>query len=710
MVNMGQDDERQEPDRGRNNKKPGKDENKKEKTTPKGQPARVVLKSSSSASKTTPRITLRSTPKTTPKGSASMRETPPSRKEAFSATRHTYSSLRSTPASHTKDPSPTARSKATVRESPLRSTRERQTGYPQQGHAKTPPSARPTYERVSKRESVSANRKFSNSSEADPDLDLAPHPKTASLHADTFTASNSHGEFSDDEIENIPQVGDSPFYADGELSGDDLKSKMRSFLRRRDRSRISRRSDIKSVSWDPAIISCGPLPSITNKPKQSDGYSDRLQQQKQRDEPTSELENSLNNLNQIAMDLKKADRRILQQLLEALKNVDSSDDTTIIRPKNARVPLGEQKVKVKANHPTTSTTSTTSTPQQSNNTPVVVKGLNPEAPVYRNFAGVKARFSPHKENKENIPQGGKWPLNVQRKRPHSSENSIDTRNSLYDPAKPNKYIPPALRTRKASSSFSKQEVEPIWIKTFQPFSTAHNQADDVQHGNFQNAIESQESLIDTALDPMHALQPLLLAQPPRVSLDSQPILPPSWMAGFQAAQQQFSKSLFPMGIYGPYPEFGFSPNIASNPAISPDWYPVPIIPLPTIPVQHEQSPSHPQQPSKKSKDQTKRLPVNVIPSETEAGRIAMALEPAWATHVLDKFIEKYPMTGKAKPLPKLTKEKKVATKIQQRLEVLLLYQKEKRAMEEQFGQASMLEPPRMVSDVSFGISSAKFSD
>ncbi|KAL5321675.1 hypothetical protein ACEPPN_009635 [Leptodophora sp. 'Broadleaf-Isolate-01'] len=707
---MGQDEERQDPGRGRSNKKSGNNENKKEKTTPKSQPARVVLKSSSSASKTTPRITLQSPPKTTPKSSASMRETLPSRKDTSLATRHTYSSLRSTPASHTKDPSPAARSKATVRESPSRSNREAQTGFRQQANSKTTPSTRPTYERVSKSEPFSASRKVSISSEADSDLDLAPHPKAASLHADAFTTSHSPDVSSDDEMENIPQAGDSPFYADGELSGDDLESRMRSFLRRRDRSRISRRSDIKSVSWDPAIIACGPLTPITNKPKLSEGYADRLQQHKQLDEPTSELESSLNSLNQIAMDLKKADRRILQQLLEALKNVDSSDDTAIIRPKKARVPLGEQNVKTKDNHPTTATTSDS---QQSNNTAFTVKGLNPEAPVYRNFAGVKARFSPqkeNKENKENVPQGGKWPLNVQRKRPHSSENSNDTRNSQYDPAKPNKYIPPALRTRNASPSLSKQEVEPIWIKTFQPPPTAPNQADDIQQGGFQNAIESQESLLDSPLDSMH-LQPPLLAQPPLVPLDGQPILPPSWMAGFQAAQQQqFARSMFPMGIYGPYPGFGFQPNIVSNPTISPDWYPVSMITLPTIPAQREQFQSHPQHPSKQSKEPTKRLPVNVIPSETEAGRIAMALEPAWATHVLDKFIEKYPMTGKAKPLPKLTKEKKVATKIQQRLEVLLLYQKEKKAMEEQFGQAPMLELPRMVSDVSIRSSLAKSSD
>ncbi|KAH7351046.1 hypothetical protein BKA65DRAFT_250226 [Rhexocercosporidium sp. MPI-PUGE-AT-0058] len=700
---MGQDEERQESGRGRGHKKPETNENKKEKTTPKGQPARVVLKSSSSAIKTTPRITLRTTPKTTPKASASLRETPSSKKETSSATRHTYSSLRSTPASHTKDPSPVTRPKAIIRESPLRPTRDSQIGFRQQGSAKKPPSARPTYERVSKRKDFNVSRNVSISSEADSNMEFAPNPKSASIDADIFTAPNGSALSSSDELEIITQVGDSPFYADGELSGDDLESRMRSFLRRRERSCVSRRSEIKSVKWDPAIVACSPLSPVSNKLKHNENHIARLPQERQMQEPVQELESSLDNLNRIAMDLKKADRRILQQLLEALKNVDSSDDTTIM-PRKARVPLGEQNFKVKDNQPTTPTMPNS---QDVNNTIFKAKGLNPEAPVYRNFAPVKARFSPQKENKENIPQGAKWPLNVQRKRPHSSEDSNGTRNSLDDPAKPNKYIPPALRMRKASPSLPKQDVEPIWIKTFQPFSAIPSQAEDVQQNGFQNVIEFQESLLDSPLDSMHTLQSPLLAQPPRLPLDKQLTLPPSWMTGFQNAQpQQLGQPIFPMGVYAPYVGFGFQPNVVSNPTVSLDWYPVPMIPLPAIPAQHEQFPKHQQQPNKKAKIHTKKLPVNLIPSESEAGRTAMALEQAWATQVLDKFIAKYPMTGKAKPLPKLTKEKKVATKIQQRLEVLLLYQKEKKAMEEQFGQTPILELPRIASDLSFESSSA----
>ena len=139
---MDQDEERRDKGRGKGHRKSGDKENRNEKTTPKGQPARVVLKSNnSSTSKTTPRITLR-TQKTTPKSPSTMRETRPSRKEASPGARQTFSSLRTTPGSHTKDSSPTARSKVTIRENNIRSVRDHKDGQHQQLSTRTPPSVK----------------------------------------------------------------------------------------------------------------------------------------------------------------------------------------------------------------------------------------------------------------------------------------------------------------------------------------------------------------------------------------------------------------------------------------------------------------------------------------------------------------------------------------------------------------------------------------
>ncbi|KAL2071429.1 hypothetical protein VTL71DRAFT_12664 [Oculimacula yallundae] len=683
---MGQEDDRRAPEKGRGHKTPGNNENKREKITPKGQPARVVLKSNPSASKITPRITLRATQKTTPKSPWTMRETPPSKKETSSATRHTISSQRSTPASNTKDSSP-AMGKVTLRAGTSRSTRERQTTSRQQGSTKTPPSANHLDQRSSKKELFDMIRDGSNSSISDPDVGLMLRPRLVSLRADAFKDLNSTEVSSDGELDNDNQIGGSPFYADEELSGDDLESRMRSFLKRRERSRISRRSEIKAVKWDPAIVTCGPLSSITNNAKAIETPSAVSPRERQHDEPTKDLKYSLDNLHEIAADLKKADKRILQQLLEALKSADSSDDTTIIRPKKRRVPLGEQKNEVKGSHTVTDRTVES---QQNKIAASVVKGLNPEAPVYRNFAIVKDRFSPQKENKENIPQGSRWPLNVQRKRPHSIEDGHNVTQGFYNPAKPTKYIPPALRTRKASPTFPRQGIEPIWVKKDSFPSKTSSLASDL--GDFHSPAEPYESLIDAPLDQLYSLQPPLLAQVPQVPLTNQPILPPSWMTGFPTVfQPLLSQSAFQPGLYEAYSGYGFQPNAFSNPTMAPEWYSTPMIPLSTMPL-----------PNKSTKNRTKRTPGNVIPSETGPGRESVALEPAWSTQLLDNFMAKYPKTGTKKPLPKLTKEKKIATHIQQKLEVLLYHQKEKQAMEQRLGVMPMMGLPRMVSNGSLG--------
>ncbi|KAK0102486.1 hypothetical protein ONS95_006102 [Cadophora gregata] len=700
---MDQDEQYQETGRVRGHSKSGNNENRNERTTPKGQPARVVLKSNSSTSKATPRITLR-TQNNTKKGFGTLRETPPSRKESSPGTRKSFTSLRTTPGSGTKDLHPQATAKTTIRENSLQPVKNNKAGQHQQVLTRTPPSIRAGH-RVLKQDSIVMRRKLSGHSEEGSDWTLTPIPKPASLHEDAFTAPNSPDISSGDEMDITTRIGDSPFHADCELSGDDLESRMRSFLRRRERGRASRRSEIKSVKWDPAIVACGPLAHITNKPKQSEDHAYQILPDRKLEEPTKDLENSLDNLNRIAADLKKADRRILQQLLEALKTVDSSDDTTVIRRKKTRFPLGEQNVE----HNQT----TTSTSPDHNNTRSTAKGLNPEAPVYRNFAPEKARFFPqkeNKENKENIPQGGKWPLNVQRKRPHTSEDAKNSGFNSHDLVKPNKYIPPALRTRKAPSIVDKEIIEPIWIKTAPPYSVLPSQEANDQSGGIYN---SQEPFLDARLDPVYALPTPTLAQQPRVPLDNQPILPPSWMVGFPTTQHQHlaqAHPMIPLGFFAPYAGFSFQPNTNPNPATSPDWYTVPMVPFPTVPAQHEQFPNPPIQRDKDYNDRVKRLPVNVIPNETEPGRTATTLEPAWATQVLDKFTAKYPKTGTKKPLPKPTKEKNVATKIQQRLEVLLLYQKEKKAMEEKFGHAAGLSFPRQPSLVSSHSSSTDSID
>ncbi|PVH89371.1 hypothetical protein DL98DRAFT_508461 [Cadophora sp. DSE1049] len=122
----------------------------------------------------------------------------------------------------------------------------------------------------------------------------------------------------------------------------------------------------------------------------------------------------------------------------------------------------------------------------------------------------------------------------------------------------------------------KENIEPIWIKTSPPYSVLPSPEDNDQSGGIST---SQDSLLDAPLDPMYALQTPLLAQPPRVPLDNQSILPP-WITGFQTMQQQqFSQPMVPLGFLTPYGGFGFQPNVIPNPMLSPGWYPAPMVQL-----------------------------------------------------------------------------------------------------------------------------------
>jgi hypothetical protein len=61
-------------------------------------------------------------------------------------------------------------------------------------------------------------------------------------------------------------------------------------------------------------------------------------------------------------------------------------------------------------------------------------------------------------------------------------------------------------------------------------------------------------------------------------------------------------------------------------------------------------------------------------------REAKALDPDWAKSVLETFTAKYPMTGKVRTETVLEKKSRLAAAIQLRLEVLLMQEREKKAI------------------------------
>ena len=79
---------------------------------------------------------------------------------------------------------------------------------------------------------------------------------------------------------------------------------------------------------------------------------------------------------------------------------------------------------------------------------------------------------------------------------------------------------------------------------------------------------------------------------------------------------------------------------------------------------------------------TGQVGLPAIPSEDEHGRVAQAIDPDWANSILEKFIAKYPLTGKLKAGPRATPQGRHAAMLQQSIEFLLMKEKEKKAFAE----------------------------
>ncbi|KAK2625796.1 hypothetical protein QTJ16_005108 [Diplocarpon rosae] len=666
----------------------------------KGRPARVVLKPDTA--KMSSRITLR-TPRAKPGSSNSVRE-PSTRRELLSTpAKASSASLRGTPSSRTRDKAQCKASPASVSRTAnkpvLRAITDSKSGSFSQRSSKlqTPMSNRDGKLIVTK-PSITKYLDLTPSSGDESDKENAPPLKLSVARTSTNQIlgaglknphyqysnetllrilenmkisstrnSDSYPDFPGDELENSGQTGDSPFYADGESSDEGLESKMKDLLSRREPNRRMRRPEVKSVKWDPAILDCGPLTSITNKLKVDTDRTPDFPSQQRVKRSTKDWENNFDDLAEMASELKRGDRRILQKLLEALKHVESSDDSTVIinRQKDRKQSTKDEAAVAPGTAKATKEGTSSSK-------------LNPAAPVYRNSTDIKARMSPRKEN---LPHGGgQWPLNVRRKRPHSaSDETLESQ----DIAKASKYIPPALRARNILPTSSTKQ-EPIWINTSRPLQFFTDKSDDGQGPCTQLPGLLNDWLLNSSVDPDITLQSAIEAQDRQMALDDQKIglqvqpLVSTWLPSMPFEQLQ--DPTLPQSWW---PHLDCQPFV-HNLRPLPDWCAMPIAPVSIIPLPFSQLKTFPPQLSKNVKP-----PVR-IPRETESGRTAATLEPAWATQVLDRFTEKYPLTGKVippaapSPLSKPSRLGKNASEIQQKLEELLLYQKEKKVFEQRY--------------------------
>ncbi|EKD17060.1 hypothetical protein MBM_04637 [Drepanopeziza brunnea f. sp. 'multigermtubi' MB_m1] len=701
----------------------------------KGQPSWIAPTSGSS---TTPsRMKIRSPRKEVGRSSTIVREPAP-KQELFSTNlRRPQTSLKGIPGSRTSDKSPPKSSPATFSRATNKQTKQslqspRSTVRGMAGTIEHRSIKVPTKREDDFRTPEQPTMKFNaatSSSDGDSDKENKPFPKTQSFHTDSVRNTNpitkptavandklqlilrnmrgsstprprsverEHSVSDNDSTSGFP-VGDSTFHADGELSEDDIEYNVEAFLDRREHYRRIRRPEVKSVKWDPAIVDFGPLAAITNKPKaetnnpkvdinkpMADTYRpSKAPGEQQIDLPTKGLQHSLLELAQMATELMKEDRQKLQKILEAMKCAESGDDSVVItRPKKDRKPLEE----IKFHDKTTGRSAVSKQNEINKESTSPAKKLNPAAPVYRKLADIKARISPKKENTPNPVQ---FPLHVQRKRRHAASEETIERPFV---GRPNKYIPPALRVLDSNvpaDSPAKQQ-EPIWIDTSKLAADGKGlpQISSMLNDWLQSTPEAlgfgtqfPEEVHDQQTAPVDT----------QIEFQSQslPPVPPAWIP-----LPSINTSALPQSwCHMPLPEWcpiSFVPvSMMPLPQMPLPQMPLPQMPLPQVPLT-----SYSQVPPLEKK--TKPFPRR-IPNQSEHGRTAETLHPAWASSLLDKFMEKYPMTGRLippaapSPLPKRARRGKNASEIQQKLEELLLYQKEKRIFEQRHNTTNMSE-------------------
>lgn len=599
------------------------------------------------------------------------------------------------------------------------------------------------------------------------------------------TASKATSVGKSGEIQEHTQVG--------EEVGQDFDSKIRSILTQSNRSKNRRanksQDSVKSVKWDPSIISVGPVTSSASngiEVKQTEASSDK-----------KSLKESLRAFTDTVKDLKKSDRRVLAELLEALRNVESDDESNetsgsseamvekttnpgahpntlqptltaeqgiinqdarwnemiskAVAPKDQKsyrdalatgliqsAAVSQQKSRERSK-----STSTEHTLIGSDDASIKVKTaaglrevkkLNPLAPVFRGFIGTKQRTTQSDPVEDVQPF-----ISSTRKAHQSCEDDFAPQAEVHVAAKVEKYVPPALRGERNTSAADRKLQEPIWVKVRpdpSPKKLAVPKQDfledlpntkpveeygeepagqNVEQAELdkQNQIEWFSQWLYDAAKPDHGSGIDHTAELQHLLQNTQ-----ACKASYEQAIEDISLSTqvhgHDIGAFGNYPPRPlpymnwpqFNPNLVQQPNMG-NGYPLwplpmlgPLIPIPPPPYLfgHLQQPSPSELPQPLiplSAAESQTAPKKRLSSEEKPGRIAHSLDPAWRDQILNKFASKFPMTGKCQtsfPIPPIQDLETKPAQIQQKLELLILQQKEKKAFEERFKGKSVKTP------------------
>jgi hypothetical protein len=439
--------------------------------------------------------------------------------------------------------------------------------------------------------------------------------------------------------------GDSPCNADGESSGEEYAATSRSIINRSRRLRHSRsQSSIKSVKWDPAIIACGPRTTIRDPVSEPEAAVSPIIPNHM--PKKTKLEDNLEVFKDTISKLKNGDRKVLRTLLEALKNLESDEEKITKSKQTSKMELKESITPLKISP---------------------IKRLNPRAPTFGEITSLKCT----NESRRDSPF-----LSLRRKlRQNQYEETKDKLLVANNSFKPKPTVNPCCYP--LTQELPKQE--PIWINTFQQPTTTLCQEDE----EFQAFCRANNFI---PLIPFNAI-PIVPIVPKEPSI---PMLAPYFTLDLDSVSANCTvpfddKEPNVLTFETPYIE-----SLECGPSI--------------LCAKSANIPAHSYQPNP-AHDISLLLEETSEPIE-EDGREAKALDPSWGAHILENFVKKYPMTGQRmaedmmlkqienqktsmkvqrKHQPKsniqatAAKIHNHAAEIQQKLEMILLHQKERKA-------------------------------
>ncbi|CAG8979350.1 hypothetical protein HYALB_00002476 [Hymenoscyphus albidus] len=418
---------------------------------------------------------------------------------------------------------------------------------------------------------------------------------------------------------------------------EDLEEKIRNALTPPEFARRAQTpSSIKSVRWDPAIISYGSIKSGIKARHSSP-------------EPGSPCPKSRNDfakaLRTISQ-LDKKEQRAVCKLLLAL-DVTESDEEPIISPKSH----GEKSLECVAEEK-------------------VTKKLNPEAPVFRDFSILKKNIVQNK----NIDEGEQGDKAVPRVNCQPPVVTSTLREAFTKPAQPPIVTSTPLKSKR-------DPKEPTWVNIFNP-----PPPEDMPQGFPALPAAVTNSGETSKVAPMPDLQ------------TSQPLQPMFPFHPFPMGMPGLTDSVWvqiPMHILqNPY---GLPPMIPpqgpwNNATIDHTTAAPQISQAPRAPRAAAQStpPNPPKVCRPPVKPRMPRGPLidvssSFIPPDDGPCRVTHAdnLNEAWRQSLLDKFIAKYPQTGTAseKAQAQAPGHMPQAAAIQQHLELLIFQERERTALE-----------------------------